>query len=155
MAGPALPFPRIIFPPAGHAHAHDAKERAKSGWRQVLDPPQEQSDEISGDKSMDAHHCIKLLKQLGDTPEAVAHSLRILGIQGVRNTVRFLNPIIRFLQSHISDESIELDLIEGTAVTAKTRDRRTERIPLPEAVRTFLEAFHRGEYPNCELPPEK
>lgn len=164
----------IIFPPIGKAYAHGAMEfrfYLESGesqpnstdrdssvaldFRHDLGCPQEKSIEAIDDTRMDVNQSVKLLEQLGDTPEAVARSLHVLGIQGVRNTVRFLNPIIRYLQSHISDEGVELDLIHGTAVTAKTRDRLTKAIPVPEPVKKFLDAFHSGEYPSCEMPEEK
>ena len=37
-----------------------------------------------------------MLVDLGNTPDEVADTLRASGITGVRNTVRFLNPIVRF-----------------------------------------------------------
>jgi hypothetical protein len=74
-----------------------------------------------------------LLAQLGDNADEVAGSLKASGIQGIRNTARFLNPIVRHLQAQIVGTS-EMNLIKGNQLSIALRDGRKVDIPLPLAV---------------------
>jgi hypothetical protein len=38
------------------------------------------------------------LDRMGGTADEVAATLRVKGVQGVRNTVRLLNPVVRYVQ---------------------------------------------------------
>ena len=53
-----------------------------------------------------------MLDELGGTPDAVAEVLRAAGIRGVRNTVRFLNPVVRYARKFLPDAQ-GIDLIQG------------------------------------------
>jgi hypothetical protein len=101
----------------------------------------------------EAHQAATVLAQLGDTADAVACSLKAKAIQGVRNTVRFLNPIVRYLQSELFSTS-DMNLIKGDQLSITLRDGRKADIPLPSAVRGFLAAFNEGAYADLELPQE-
>ena len=52
-----------------------------------------------------------MLEELGNTAAEVADVLRAKGIQGVRNTVRFLNPICRYAQTQVANTQ-GIDLIK-------------------------------------------
>lgn len=96
-------------------------------------------------------HLSVLLKQMGDSADAVGDMLIAQKIQGVRHTVRFLNPIVRYLQRDLRVDDLRLDVMQGDRVTLTTASRTAETA-MPTAVVQFLEAFNRGEYPACELP---
>lgn len=94
------------------------------------------------------------LGQLGATADEVASNLLSLQIRGVRNTVRHLNPIIRYLQTRFATEAIEFNLMRGDAVTVRTESGTYEVVHLPDAVFDFLTMFHRGEFPALEVVPD-
>ena len=94
----------------------------------------------------------KLLQDLGNTPAEVASALRVKGIQGVRNTVRTLNPVVRYVLSLAADVW-NLNIVEGNTLSMNFRDGRKRTVALPGAVKQFLDAFNRGAYPELELPP--
>jgi hypothetical protein len=89
-----------------------------------------------------------MLDQLGNSPYEVAQSLKSLGIQGVRNTVRFLNPIVRYARTQIP-HALEMDVMTGTTLRIAL-PIGTKEVPLPEAVQVFLECFNQGKYPDLE-----
>ena len=90
-----------------------------------------------------------MLQSLGRTPEEVASTLKSKGIQGVPNTIRHLNPIVRYVQTqipnpcgvHIIDDKLTIRFVDG---------QEKEEI-VPPAVQQFLEAFNRGEYRDLLL----
>ena len=57
----------------------------------------------------------QMLLLLGTGPAAVATTLKANGIKGVRNTVRDLNPIVRFAQTRLPIDHYRLDVMHGTA----------------------------------------
>ncbi|HJZ53404.1 MAG TPA: hypothetical protein VKE74_00510 [Gemmataceae bacterium] len=91
-----------------------------------------------------------MLDELGRTPDEVADSLRARGVTGVRNTVRFLNPVVRYVHTLIPG-TYGIDLILGDRLRIVFADSRVTEVPVPEAVLGFLEAFHRGQYPDLEM----
>jgi hypothetical protein len=93
-----------------------------------------------------------VLEQLGTTPDEVAATLRSHGVQGVRNTVRTLNPIVRFVQSQIRADGISADVIQSDKIRLSHADGNKEEATLPAAVRQFLDAFNNGDYPQLLLP---
>jgi len=97
----------------------------------------------------EAHQAATVLAQLGDTADAVAHALKARGIQGVRHTVRFLNPLVRYLQSEITG-TYDMNLIKGDRLSITLRDGRNFDVPLPSAVMDFLAAFHKGVHADLE-----
>jgi hypothetical protein len=87
----------------------------------------------------------------------VAATLREHGIQGARNTARYLNPIVRFAQTQLRLDDYTLDVAYGDGMqTYSLRitlpNGTEEATPLPEPVKAFLDAFNQGAYPDMELP---
>jgi hypothetical protein len=94
-----------------------------------------------------------MLDQLGQTADEVAAFLKKQQIQGVRNTVRFLNPIVRYVQGQVSDART-IDVMTGETLRILFLDGRRQEVSLPKAVKEFLDAFNRGAFPDLELPPD-
>jgi hypothetical protein len=95
------------------------------------------------------------LRALGESADEVAESMRRLGIQGVRNTVRNLNPVVRYLATKNLRPVSNIDLTSGQALRfVSTTTGKPRQITLPPAVIHFLEAFNRGDYPALEMPPD-
>jgi two-component system OmpR family response regulator len=90
---------------------------------------------------------------LGATPEAVAAALRALGVRGVRNTVRTLNPVVRYALGELRTARAA-DLIAGDRLRVEMTGGEVAEVPVPEAVLAFLAAFHRGDHPDLELAPD-
>ena len=91
-----------------------------------------------------------MLDELGRTPDEVADSLRARGIKGVRNTVRILNPIIRYATAQSPGaRSIDLILVDRLRIVFASGE--VTEVPVPEAVLRFLAMFHRGAYPDLEM----
>ena len=98
-----------------------------------------------------------ILAHLGSSRDAVAGTLKSRGIKGVRNTARYLNPVVRFVQGELRLDDYHLDVTHGDALPTYTL-RMTlpsgakEEAVLPEPVKAFLDAFNSGGYPGLELP---
>jgi len=92
-----------------------------------------------------------MLDELGRTPEEVADALRARGIRGVRNTVRFLNPIVRYAHTCAADV-YGIDLILGDRLRIIFADGQATELAVPDPVLQFLDRFHRGLYPELEMP---
>jgi hypothetical protein len=96
------------------------------------------------------------LERMGGTADEVAATVRAKGVQGVRNTVRLLNPVVRYVQNILRIDNLDLDVMTGKTIRANSGSAvKMQELPLPEPVREFLDAFNRGAYPDLELPPEK
>ena len=93
------------------------------------------------------------LEQMGDTEDAIAATLRASGVQGVRNAVRFLNPVVRYAQNALRLDNLDADMMTGK--TLRVQGFMDREIILPLAVRAFMDAFNRGVYPDLELPADK
>ena len=93
----------------------------------------------------------RLLADLGSNADEVATALRERGVQGVRNTARFLNPIVRLSQSFLCDESITFDVMRPGVLRLTYLNGTTSELPLPAPVQQFLCNFGRGAYPDIEL----
>lgn len=92
-----------------------------------------------------------MLDELGTTPDEVADALRARGINGVRNTVRILNPIVRYVTAQLAEvRSIDLILVDRLRIVFASGE--TTEVPVPGAVLRFLKMFHRGAYPDLEMP---
>ncbi len=96
-----------------------------------------------------AQRLIDLFAKLGDTPEKIAATLDRDQIWGVRNTVRFLNPIVRHLQRALALGPFNVDLMEPETVRVVI-EGAVIRTELPEPVKQFLLAFNQGAYPALE-----
>ena len=92
-----------------------------------------------------------LLLAMGPNADALAATLRTAGIQGVRNTARFLNPLARSFQRHILLDNYSLDLMQPGTLRLRTHGASREFL-LPPPVADFLTAFNAGAYPDLELP---
>lgn len=94
----------------------------------------------------------RILGSLGATADAVAVTLRGAQISGVRNTVRFLNPVVRYCQAQLRLDNYALDLTQGNQLRMVLPDGTRVLALLPASVKNFLDAFHHGAYPDLELP---
>ena len=97
-----------------------------------------------------------ILLQLGASPDAVAAHLRAHRVKGVRNTARFLNPIVRFVQAQLRLDDYRLDITHGDGLETYTLritlpNGAEQPTPCPNAVKEFLDAFNDGAYPDLEL----
>lgn len=92
-----------------------------------------------------------MLDELGRTPDEVAESLRMRGIKGVRNTARFLNPIVRYANSRLTNV-YGIDLTKPDRLRIEFAGAEVTELPVPVAVLGFLDLFHRGRYPDLEMP---
>jgi hypothetical protein len=90
----------------------------------------------------------RLLEELPSTPDDVAQHLQSLGIKGVRNAVRFLNPIVRYAQTHI--DALDMDVMTGSSLRIRLRNGTQQEVSLPTAIQAFLTAFNQGAYPDLE-----
>jgi hypothetical protein len=91
-----------------------------------------------------------MLEELGNTADEVAAVLRAKGIKGVRNTVRFLNPIVRYAHTRQADV-YGIDLIQGDRLRITFANGKVQEVAVPEPVQRFLDNFHRGQYPDLEM----
>jgi len=95
----------------------------------------------------------KLLDDLGQDADAVADTLRSQEIKGIRNAVRQLNPICRYIRKNAV--GITQATIRSKELLVLTfSDERRQEVQLPAPVRDFLAAFDQGAYPDLTLPPE-
>jgi hypothetical protein len=98
-----------------------------------------------------------ILQGMGNAADEIAATLRAAGIHGVRNTARFLNPIVRYCQAHLMGDRCAMDLMQPGIMRirlpdAVPRDAVPIEVPLPAPVAQFLELFNHGAYPDLELP---
>ena len=103
------------------------------------------------DRRTHDHGSRPMLEELGNTPDAVANTLRASGIKGVRNTVRFLNPVVRYAHTRAADV-YGIDLIQGDRLRIVFANGSVTEEAVPDPVLRFLDAFHRGQYPDLEMP---
>lgn len=97
----------------------------------------------------------RLLDELGSTPDEVAQHLRDEEIRGVRNAIRSLNPIVRFVQVRLCDDALQIDIVDSETLRL-AGDRKSKRgLALPTAVQKFLIAFGSGSYPEIELTRQR
>src|SRR4051812_35409613 len=90
-----------------------------------------------------------MLDQLGKTADEVADSLRARGIQGVRNTVRFLDPVVRYAHTQLAGV-YGIDVIQPDKLRIEFANGTVSEVAVPPPVRRFLDAFHGGRYPDLE-----
>ena len=95
------------------------------------------------------------LERMGCTADEVAAALRAKGVQGVRNAVRVLNPVVRYVQNTLRQDNLDLDVMTGKTLRTHSGSVKAQEVSLPEAVRQFLDAFNRGAFPDLELPPDR
>ena len=91
------------------------------------------------------------LAGLGDSPEAVAAALRAAGVTGRRDSSSFQNPVVRYLNRTLVIGG-RLEVGAGGQMLYLYREGSAVAFPIPDPVRDFLAAFHRGDYPDLEQP---
>jgi hypothetical protein len=96
----------------------------------------------------------EILALAGDSPDQIAETLRARGVQGVRNAVRMLNPIVRLIQQSIPP-TVLMNLMDPQSLRMTLPDGTREETPVPQPVVDFLTAFHEGKYPALEFAPER
>ena len=77
-----------------------------------------------------AHAAAKALQELGNRSDEVAGVLKAKKIQGVRNAVRMLNPIVRYVQAVLPDAQ-DVDVIEKGVLRITFRNGTVEHVALP------------------------
>lgn len=101
----------------------------------------------------------RLFAGLGSSADEIAATLSATNVRGVRNTVRYLNPIIRYLQDQLRTDDYTMDIWTADAshyvLRINAPDGSKEEIALPAVVKDFLDAFNQGAYPHLELPDLK
>lgn len=90
------------------------------------------------------------LEELGTSADQIAFTLRKMRILGVRNTVRFLNPVVRAIQVEFKDETSFMDVAGGVLHITRI-DGAQESLPLSAALLEFLAAFNGGAYLDLEF----
>ena len=91
----------------------------------------------------------QLLAGMGNSADAVADTLRTARVRGLRDSPSFFNPIVRYLNQTL-DIGGRMEIgTSGTALRLQLMGKVSE-VALPAAVQAFLDAFHRGLYPDLE-----
>jgi hypothetical protein len=90
-----------------------------------------------------------IVAELGDSADEIAAALDRHQIWGVRNTVRFLNPIVRYVQQELGIGPFNADLTDPETIRVAL-DGTTIRTGLRQPIRDFLDAFNDGAYPELE-----
>jgi hypothetical protein len=91
----------------------------------------------------------KLLNGMGNTSDEVAETLRAARVRGLRDSSSFLNPIVRFLNRSLTIGG-KLEVGAGGSKLRLQKGGKVQEVDLPAAVQDFLDAFHRGNYPDLE-----
>lgn len=87
----------------------------------------------------------QVLQLLGNSADEVAASLKAQGIQGIRNTARFLNPICRFVQASLTLDPLDVEILDTDRA-----DGSHYETPLPRPALDFLAAFDHQGYPDLK-----
>jgi hypothetical protein len=91
-----------------------------------------------------------ILQSLGKTAAEVVAALRAKGVRGAPNTIRQLNPIVRYVQTQVA-EPCDIRVVD-TKLTIRFPDGRHQEVTIPQPVAEFLDAFNLGQYPDLVLP---
>ncbi len=67
--------------------------------------------------------------------------------------MRILNPIVRYVTAHNPDAR-SVDLIQVDRLRIVFASGEATEDPVPAAVLEFLVMFHRGAYPDLEMPTD-
>jgi hypothetical protein len=92
-----------------------------------------------------------MLDGMGSTPDQVAGTLRQARVQGMRDSPSFMNPVVRYLNRSLNIGG-RLEVGTGGTVLRLQLGGKVREAPLPLSVQAFLDGFHRGLYPDLELP---
>ena len=88
------------------------------------------------------------LRELGQTADEVAASLRAEGCIGIRNDV-VLSPVAKYINCAVPQ--ILVPIVSTNHITVITHERTTVEVPLPQAVVEFLAAFNDGAYDDLAV----
>jgi hypothetical protein len=105
---------------------------------------------------MRAQELQNILRHLGDTPQTVAAKLKANGVKGVRNTLRHLNPIVRYVERQLLLDDYQLSL-EQPKVDSQLMlllvlpNGESQETMVKGAIKQFLDGFNRGDFPDLEL----
>jgi hypothetical protein len=88
---------------------------------------------------------------MGSTPDEVAATIRAASVKGLRDSPSFLNPLVRYINRNL-DVGGRLEVGAGGTVLRLQLRGKVREVALPVAVQGFLDCFHRGLYPDLELP---
>jgi hypothetical protein len=88
-----------------------------------------------------------VLRQLGDSPAEIAATLKAHEIRGVRNTVRFLNPIVRYVQHALGIGPFSVDLTEPETLRVAVAAQAFTR-GWGSRSRTFFEPLMKASIPS-------
>ena len=111
-------------------------------------PPLQGTDAIPPLQVTDA--IAPLLKELGNTAHEVAFAILAERITSERGATTFRNPIVRYINRHLQIGGYMIIPVGDDRLTV-VRDGIRRTIQLPEAVSTFLDGFHAGQFPRLEL----
>jgi hypothetical protein len=90
-------------------------------------------------------HIERLLRATGDSPDAVAATLRAAGVRGMRDSTSFMNPLVRHVNRSLSVGG-RLEVGAGGDVLRLLMKNRVREVAIPLPVQVFLDGFHRGLY---------
>jgi hypothetical protein len=144
---------------AAHVRPSITGEDRPATPRLAMSWPQWEWRRWTNERTMDtrAEQLTRALDQLGDSAAQVAATLEAKGISGARNAVRILNPIVRFVAGALALGKLDMNVIDPNMFKINLPDGTCVAVPLPQAIRDFLAAFNRSEYPKLEmsiqLPP--
>jgi hypothetical protein len=101
-----------------------------------------------------------ILLGLGNTATSIAATLKANGVQGARNTLRHLNPLVRYVELQLPLDEYELSVEQPQVDSVMTLrltlpDGKMEETVITGCIKEFLEAFNRGEFPELELPQKR
>lgn len=88
-----------------------------------------------------------LLRELGDTPEKVAGTLRQANVRGKIDSVTSC-PVAKYLKSRLGRTytvGVGLNYVD---VWADLGEKKTASVELPESVKQFIRNFDAGRYPD-------
>lgn len=92
---------------------------------------------------------LALLKSMGATADEIAAALAAEAITAQRGATSFSNPVVRYINRHLSvGGRIHVPLTSGLVTVVRAGKFSTFQLPKP--VSQFLERFHAGAFPLLE-----
>lgn len=91
----------------------------------------------------------KAHEQMGNRSDEVATTLRAASVQGDRNTVRVLNPIVRYLQNALRLDNLDADLMTGKTIRIDGTGGPQVTLPRPSSISSKLSTEERTPTWNC------
>lgn len=91
----------------------------------------------------------RVLDLVGSSPDHVAATLRGVKVRGLRDSTSCMNPIVRYLNQNLDLGGRLEEGADGTMLLM-FREGTVYEVKLPDPVRTFLQRFHQGMYPDLE-----